>query len=272
MRYIFFALLFCGSLFGKEQVADFLIVGAQKSGTTALQYYLSLHPSIAATDEETHFFDENFNKGLQWYKNHLRKRANKSDLVCDKSPFYLLHPLVPERVYSTYPKMKIIAILRNPIDRAYSQYWHNKRYEKRYNDQREELSFEAAIEAEPRRLKGELERLIKHPNYNSQSFRHHSYLTRGIYADQIKRWFKYFPKEQVLIISSTDLRDHLEQTLRKVCDFLGVEPLRSYKATYVTKHAPYPPMDPKTRKKLIDFYRPHNEELEKLLGVKFNWD
>lgn len=132
---------------------DFIIIGAQRAGTTSLFEYVSHHPCIGCSfGKELHFFDNlkgSFQKGLMWYRAHfpsypymyLAKKVRGRDMITgEASPYYLFHPLAATRIARVLPRVKLIAILRNPVDRAYSHYHHNAKYK------RETLSFEAALE------------------------------------------------------------------------------------------------------------------------------
>lgn len=248
-----------------EWAPDYFIVGAQKSGTTVMEQFIDNHPTISNKWGEIHFFDLKFDKGVEWYKQQFLPRPEPHFLIGDKSPYYLFHPLVPQRIAKLYPKSKIIIVLRNPVDRAYSQYWMNKGYLKFEN-----LSFEDAIEAESNRLKGEKEKIINNPSYNSFEYQNHSYIARGIYVEQIKRWFEFFPRDQILIVDSNHLRNDTQKTMDKIFAFLGV-PSYVPKENYKNEKSNYEPMNAATREKLIKFYQPYNEQLEALLGTKFDW-
>ncbi|MFI5343632.1 MAG: sulfotransferase domain-containing protein [Chlamydiales bacterium] len=243
---------------------NYLLIGAQKSGTTALFQYINMHPLVINKTGEIHFFDNHFNQGLNWYKNHFSKRPSPEYVIGDKSPYYLFHPLAPQRVAATFPNVKIIIILRNPVDRAYSQYWMN------INLKEETLSFEEAIKAEPKRLTGERKKILENPAYNSHRYQFFSYLSRGIYVNQIKRWLSYFPRDQILIISSKDLRDKTDEVMNTVYTFLGLPP--HILKRYINKHTDYPPMDKALREQLKEYFQPYNQELEALLGMQFKWD
>lgn len=258
-------LLLCVTFCQAEEWApDYLIIGAQKGGTTVLHDCIQQHPQVVKKPGEVHFFDVSFAKGPQWYKERFPPRPQPDHLIGDKSPYYLFHPLVPERVHSLYPHVKILIVLRNPVDRAYSHFWMNKRKEGK-----EPLeTFEEAIEAEQMRLAGSEAKIKKHPNFNSKEHRVYSYLARGKYVKQIKRWMEYFPRKQILVISSTDLRNQPAKTMKKVYTFLGLAP---FVPRVRVTHSNYPPMNPETRTRLSNSYRPYNEELEKLLGRQFSW-
>jgi Sulfotransferase domain len=252
--------------FGSDWKPDFLIVGAQKAGTTVLHQLINQHPQVVKKRNEVHFFDANFDRGVEWYQNQFKKRPSSSHLIGDKSPYYIFHPFVPERVYSLYPKVKIIVLLRNPVDRAYSQYWMNIRIGK----EDENVSFEEAIAAEPARIAGEYEKL-RDPSYTGSAYRRYSYLARGVYVDQIKNWLNYFPKEQMLILSSTDLRNSPKEVLKRCFSFLSL-PQHPIILSDPEKHSDYEPMNSKTRKQLAAYFLPYNKALEELLDREFHWD
>jgi hypothetical protein len=244
---------------------DFLIIGAQKAGTTALRKFLNEHPNVVKKTGEEHFFDLHFSNGVDWYQKLFPLRNDTQYIIGDKTPYYIFHPLVPQRVYSLYPDVKIIMILRNPIDRAYSQYWMNIR------SQQEDLSFEEAINAEESRLAGEEELFFKDEYYLSHKHRYFSYLARGAYVTQIKRWLDFFPREQMLILKNEDLKKHPDEVMKSIFAFLG---LSDYHPSLPRedKHSNYKPMSAETRARLVEYFRPYNRQLEELLDIKFDWD
>ena len=135
----------------------------------------------------------------------------------------------------------------------------------------ETLSFEEAIEQEPSRLEGEFEKMQEDGNFYSVKFYRFSYVARGQYADQLERWFKYFPKEQFLIINSDDFYSKTKIIYDQVLNFLGL-PSHNIKEFKQFKSIKYSTMKPETRKKLVEFFKPHNERLYKLLGTNFHWE
>src|SRR5437773_8026085 len=180
---------------------DFLIIGAQKAGTTALYSYLRRHPHVTGPSwKEVSFFDRHYTRGEAWYRgnfpNVIRARGA---LVGEASPSYLFHPLAPERVAALVPDARLITLVRNPVDRALSHYHHEVALG------REPLAFEEAIDAEPERTRGEEERLVGEPGYFSHAWWNYTYLARGRYAEQLERWLALFPPDQVLVLASYDL-------------------------------------------------------------------
>jgi Sulfotransferase domain len=255
---------------------DFIIIGAQKGGTTSLYHYLAQHPSVApALKKEVHFFDSNFSKGLRWYRaqfsssfyRYYAKNVWRRDLITgEASPYYILHPQTPKRVFETVPEAKLIVLLRSPVDRAYSHYQHNVR------KRREPLSFEEAIKAEPDRLRGECEKMLADENYVSFNHSKYSYLARGIYLDQLKMWLNFFPREQLLVLKSEDFFANPAVIYRQVLEFLNLPDweLKTYETYFAGCYRTT--MAPSTRKYLVDYFAPHNQRLYQYLGMDWGWD
>ena len=255
-----------------RMLPDFLIIGGRKCGSTSLYNYLIQHPCVASPlRKEMHFFSTKFHKNLAWYKANFpstrykscsNKNQKKNFITCDASAEYLSYPNVAERVHQIIPKVKLIAILRNPIERAFSDW--------KYAAKEETLSFEEAIKNEKARLAVEKEKILEDPHYITHWAQ--AYTTQGIYIDQLKRWFELFPKKQILILKSEDFFSNTESILKEVCQFLNLESfkLREYKPYNFTN--PSITMDTKTRNKLKEFFKPHNERLYEFLDRRFDWD
>lgn len=241
-----------------RQPPDFIIIGTQRGGTTSLYRYLTGHPEIGgAFRKEVHYFDRYYAKGLDWYLGHFPKRG-EFPIVGEASPYYLFHPDAPERVREVVPHAKLIVLLRNPVDRAYSQY-HMK-----VARGLETLPFADAIDREPERLAASDDPL-------GPAWRHHSYLARGVYGDQLRRWMAVFPREQLLIVKSEEFYAEPERILHHTQAFLGVR-AHSPEAFKVFHEADYPPLDPAVRRRLRAYFSPLNRQLYDLLGVDFGWE
>jgi len=245
----------------------FLVIGAQKAGTTALYAYLRQHPAITGPSwKEVSFFDRHYARGEAWYRgnfpNSLRARG---DLVGEASPSYLFHPLAPERVTGLVPDAKLIALVRNPVDRAYSHYQHEVALD------REPLSFEDALAAEEERLRGEEDHMLADPAYFSHAWWNYTYRARGLYADQLERWLAVFPREQLLIVPTDDLAADPGATYARVLEFLGAVPHRlgSYPRVFERQ---YEPMAPETRAKLAGEFVEPNRRLYELIGRNLAWE
>lgn len=180
---------------GLRPPPEFLIIGAQRCGTTSLYNYLAQHPNVLPPlVKEIHFFDENWERGLDWYLAHFPVRRNVNRYrTLEATPYYLFDPAVPARVRDTLPNARFIVLLRNPVARAISQYHHEKKYG------REKLSFSDALRAEMDRL------TVSDPVQRAHNLKRHSYLTRGLYRAQVERWLNTFPRERFFFLKSEDL-------------------------------------------------------------------
>jgi hypothetical protein len=244
---------------------EFLIVGAQRAGTSALYTYLRQHPGIGGPPwKEVNFFDVRYGRGASWYRGHFPvRRPGRELLVGEASPSYLFHPYAPERVAGLVPEARVIALVRNPVDRALSHYHHE------VDLGREPLSFEEALEREEERLEGEWERLAD-PSYFSHAWWNHTYFSRGLYAEQLERWFAALPREQVLVLVSEELFADPRATFARVLEFLGAAPyeLDSYPPVFSRE---YGEMRPETRRALEERYTEPNRRLAELLGRQLPW-
>ncbi len=249
-----------------RSLPDFLIIGAKKCGTTALYSYLTQHPGIApAMKKEIYFFNAYYQRGALWYRSHFPTRSAKGSMLTgEATPDYLFHPHCAERIQRTVPQIKLLSILRNPVDRAYSFYNHNLRAGL------ETLSFEAAIEKEEERLEGESQKVDAEGDYFSFDFMHHSYLRRGIYVDQLKQWEQHFPKTQMCVVRTEGLYEAPKQTLEKAFHFLGLD-YHAPKEFRKLNAAPYPDMEPSARARLERYFEPHNARLQEYLGQDMGW-
>src|SRR5919108_746727 len=243
---------------------DFLVIGAQKAGTTALYAYLRWHPGITGPAwKEVSFFDRHWWRGEGWYRGQFPLRAG-GRLVGEASPSYLFHPLAPERVWALLPNVKLVALLRDPVARAYSHYQHEVALG------REPLSFEDALAAEEERLRGEIERMLADPAYFSHAWWNYTYVARGRYAEQIERWYAAFPRERLLVLFTEELAGEPGATYRRVLEFLGIgaHELRLYPRIFERE---YEPMRPETRAQLERTFADANRRLEALLGSALPW-
>lgn len=275
-RHLFSARRWYGLLTAEERrLPDFLIAGAQKSGTTSLYAYLSEHPQVAAPmTKELSFFDNHFDRGLHWYRSHFPLlEAHLPDvyprlpsLSGESTAYYLCHPHAARRIADTLPRVKIILLLRNPVDRAFSHYQLNLRRGK------ERLSFEAAIAAEATRLSGERNRMLRCQHYHSFAHEKYSYLARGRYAEQITIWQEHFSPRQLLVIESGEFFRSTGPVFDRVLDFLDLPRWRPAKFGNRFPGNYLDSMDPATRDRLIDYFAPHNERLYALLSRRFDWD
>jgi Sulfotransferase domain len=260
---------------GLRLLPSYLIIGAQRAGTTSLHRYLVQHPAVRTMlrTKGVHFFDTNYGRGISWYASrfptrlsgwYLRRRHGTELVTGEASPYYVFHPQVPRRVAEHLPGVKLILLLRDPVRRAYSHYQHE------VARGFETLSFEEAIDAEPARLAGEHQRLLAEPLYNSHAHQHHSYLARGRYAEQLAAWRSLFPDEQLLVLSSERFFREPDRTFRRVLDFLELPAFTP--AAYEQHNAhDYPQMGEAVRARLADHYREPNRRLYETLGEELGW-
>lgn len=266
---------------------NFIIGGAQKAGTTSLHWRLKSHPDVFIPErpQEIHYFDDerNFAHGIGWYEQLFAGWAGQP-CVGQTSPRYLYDPEAAGRLHAALPEVRLLFTLRNPIDRAYSQYWHSVK------QGYETLSFEDALEREPERIASSVE-----------ARRDFSYADRGRYAEQLARYFELFSRAQILVLVGGESAEALDA---RCSAFLSIDatrfPARSTSAREknaarlprlpsvqrVTRHlrertpravavvdrlnlrtAPYPPMSESTRARLAERFSPEIDALEELLGI-----
>jgi len=250
---------------------SFVIIGAQKAGTSSLYTYLARHPAIGASHKkEIQYFSYRYGRPELWYRAHFPRRSTLAALpgggiTGEASPYYLFHPHAAQRVHDALPQAKIIALLRDPVARAYSNYNHHVR------SGWEPLSFEDAIDAEVERLAGERERMLADPSYYSHDFRIHSYLARGRYLEQLEPWQDLFPGGQLLVLRAEDLFTEPERLYLEVLDFLGLE--RWSPGDFTAQNiGRYKGLSDATRGRLKDYFRPYNHALYERLGRDMGWD
>jgi len=237
---------------------DFVVAGAQRSGTTALDLYLREHPGVAMpwTGKELHFFDhdEHFaTEPVPYAAYHANFRAAKpGQLRGEATPSYMYWQPAPERIARYNPALKIIVVLRNPITRAYS-HWNKERQQGR-----ETLSFLEALQAEPERVRAAWPSQLKAV----------SYAARGYYSRQLVRLWQHFPVDQTLILQSTALRSDPAGTLARIAAFLGLVPFPPVKPKMANARHYSKPMLPHEWAHVAALFEDEIRELERLLG----WD
>lgn len=252
--------------YARYREPSFLIIGAQKCGTTSLYYNLLKHPNIShAGKKEIHFFDEHYEKGLDWYRSFFPPVGLFEGMITgEASPRYFFLPHVPGRVRETFPGIKLILLLRNPVDRAYSQYQHN------FRNHGLAEPFERALITAGKLDKERTGLPLSDPAF-SKKYRRFSFLARGLYIRQVEHWLRYFPMEQFLVLKSEDFFSSPAKTMGSVFAFLGLKPFTIDEFARKNSYD-YPPMNPVTRTELNDYFRPFNRRLYNFLGVDYNWE
>jgi len=253
----------------KRALPGFLIVGAQKSGTSSMFRLLEMHPQVyGSLKKEVHFFDRNYGKGINWYKSHfpMKKKIKKGCVTGEASPCYLMFPHAAERISQLLPNVKLIILLRNPVERAISQYFHE------VSGGRESLSMEEAFKAEDDRIRPELKRLHEDKTYHSTIYRDYSYKKRGVYIDQIRQYLQFFNREQLCIIKSEEYFENPNHIVKKAYAFLGVDDSFTPRASKPKKIRDYSGRQfEAVRKDLQEYFAPQNKKLYEILGENFNW-
>ncbi|ACK73096.1 sulfotransferase [Gloeothece citriformis PCC 7424] len=256
---------------------DFLIIGAQKAATTSLYNYLVQHPQIypRKSFKEVRYFDrtEHYSKGYSWYLGNFPfKFETGNRLNCDASPNYLYYEDVPRLIQQDLGEVKMIAILREPVSRAYSawQMFHSfanidNDHLRRFYDPR---NFDEAI----------AEEFDPNFDYRKYPFRY-DYVGRGRYIDQLENYYKYFKKENLLILTTDQLNKDLGATLNYICEFLNIDYFpkdillkleeKIYnKGKYKEDKKS---TDSETLEMLKEYFIPFNQKLYDLLGCRYNW-
>ncbi len=219
------------------------------------------HPDIYLPESkrpEPHFFlkDDEYSKGLEYYYGKYFFPWSGERAIGEASTSYIYQSYVPERIYTHLPGVKLIAILRNPVDRAYSNYWIT------VQNNLEKLSFEDAVQKEKERIAAPGSPLLK-------EIQPYAYIDRGYYYRQLRRYLKFFGREQLLILLFDDLQTMPGKVMKEVFHFLDVDQgfVPEVLGKVANKLHVYPkPMNPETRKHLINLFKEDNEKLSGLIG------
>ncbi|MBR7743684.1 sulfotransferase [Phycicoccus sp. BSK3Z-2] len=246
---------------------DFLVVGAQRAGTTSLFRTLSEHPDIArpTASKGIGYFDLNHHRGRRWYLGHFPLRLGRAgQSTFESSGYYAFHPLAAARIAEDLPDVKVILVVRNPVDRAHSAHRHE------LARGFETLQFEEALEAEESRLDGEVERILEDPRYESFSHRHHAYLGRGRYAEQVERLVRELGRERVHVVDADRMFVDPEAELTGLFAWLGLagwlpDGFRRENAR------PRAAMDVDLRARLERYFEPSDRALAAHLGRPPSW-
>ena len=258
-----------------RMLPGFLIVGAQRCGTTSMYRTLSQHPAIlkAVLHKGVHYFDTGYDHGLAWYQGHfplraraaaVRRATGETPLTFESSPYYLFHPLAAARIHRDLPGVKLLILVRDPIERAYSAHAHElaRGYETE--------PFERALDLEDHRLAGQAEKIISDPGYHSHSHQHHAYRARGRYAEQLERLEGLFGRDRMHVVDSGLFFDDPEWVYDHVLTFLG---LHGHGYPVFERHnaRPRSPMPEALRASLADYFAAWDEKLTGWLGHPPSW-
>ena len=239
------------------RMPDFLGLGTQKGGTTTLHTLLAADPRFELPAcKEVHYFDLRHHEPIEWYAAHFA-HTKPGQLCGEISPYYLFHPDVPSRIQALLPRVKLIVLLRDPVERALSQVFHAKRRGF------ESLEVADALDAEQARL----------ATGDPYSLQKHSYVSRSRYIEQLDRYTALFPETQLLVLRSEDLFEQPNAAWKQLMDFLGVAvtqlPLALPSANAGVGEATS--LDPSIRVRLRKELEPTARAVKQRYGFGWSW-
>ena len=258
-----------------RMLPSFLVVGAQRSGTTSMYRALSQHPAVlkAVLHKGVHYFDVHYDEPFAWYRSHfplqlsaarVRRRTGVPAQTFESSPYYMFHPLAPERIERDLPGVKLLVLLRDPVERAFSAHAHElaRGFETE--------PFERALELEESRLHGEYERLLADPGYLSHHHQHNGYVARGHYIDYLEPLAERFGRERLHVVDSHDFFTRPEPVYDAVLDFLEL-PRAEYPAFDQHNARPRSSMPEHLEQRLRAHFAPYDERLADWWGQTPSW-
>ncbi len=250
----------------RHPLPDFLVIGAQRCGTTSLYRDLVRHPQVRAPlGKELHYFSLRHRRPLGWYRTCFPDLA-EGEQTFEATPYYLFHPSVPARVAATLPDAKFVAVLRDPVERAFSHYLHTRR------TGHEPLSLESALAAEPERME-RATRVGVDTRRGHTLLRSYSYVSRGRYAEQLRRWYEHVPPDRVLLLRTEELAADPAREFERITAFLGLTPWAPADFAHHTRRREATRADlPQTvRERLRAELEPDVEDLLDLAGWDKGW-
>ena len=251
---------------------DFLVIGAKRAGSTTLFRGLvdsgGIAPMVPARERRkgVYFFDVHHANGGRWYLGHMPLRANLAGRsLGEASPYYLSHPLAAARAAALIPNAKIVAVLRDPIERAHSHYRERCKQGVEYLP-----TFDDAIEAESERLEGEVDAMLADPTYVSWNHLNFGYLAQSRYASSMRRWFDAFDRDQILVLRAEDLYRDPARVVNEVRSFIGLETTPPMDVAHHNKLEPGR-MSEATVAYLKSRLVPEVRQLQELVGRDMGW-
>jgi hypothetical protein len=251
---------------------SFIILGAQRAGTTTLYRVLSEHPALArpTVSKGIGYFDVNYGKGPRWYRGNFplarmaRRRHGPDATTFESSGYYLFHPLAAARIAHDLPDVRVVVMVREPVERAYSAHRHE------LNRGFETEEFEAAVDLEEQRTSGEAERMIADPSYVSFDHRHHSYLARSRYSEQIDRYIDVLGRDRVYVVDADVFFADPAGEFERLRSWLGLPEWRPTKVEQWNAQ-PRTPMRPELRERLERYFEPYDARLAEQMGRAPSW-
>jgi hypothetical protein len=250
---------------------DFLVIGAQRSGTTTLFRVLSQHPQLLrpTVSKGVGYFDTEYHRGRRWYTAHFPLRLTArlhgpGTQVFESSGYYAFHPLAARRIAADLPGVKVVMMVRDPVERAYSA--HSHELARGFETE----GFEAAVRLEPQRTAGEAERLARDEGYSSHTHRHHAYLARGRYAEQLERFGDHLGRDRVYVMDAHRFFAEPADEVGRLLDWLGLP--RVVPADVGRENArARTPMPEALRTRLREYFEPYDAALADWLGGPPSW-
>jgi len=246
---------------------DFYVLGGMKCGTTSLFNYLSQRPDILLPEEkELHYYDIHRYQGqtlAEYLERFPRKQGRQ--ITGEATPFYLTHPHCPEWIHADFPQAKFIVMMRNPVDRFWSQFNQMIRY-RHYSGSAQE-----AIAAEKSRGQDLWQALLADPELPVDELKMCSLLRRGCYADQLENWLKWFDRDRFLLLFTEDLLRDRGNVVNQALAFLGFDKGADLRLDKLHHTQDYSHMTDSLRLELEDFYAPHNRRLADLMQISLPW-
>jgi Sulfotransferase domain len=250
-----------------RMLPSFLIVGAQRCGTTSLFKALIQHPAVRRPfgRKGIHYFDVGYHHGLGWYRSHFPLSLPGSRTITgESSPYYMFHPLAPQRIARDLPGVRLIVALRDPVERAYSAHAHE------FARGFETEPFERALELEAERLAGEERRLRGDDHAQSHSYQHQAYLTRGHYIDQLQQLDMLIGRDSIHVVDSASFFADPAPTFGALISFLGLAPAAAIRfEQHNARHRA--DMPSALRARLDEHFAPYDERLADWLGHAPSW-
>jgi hypothetical protein len=263
---------------GGRVLPSFLICGGQRCGTTSLYRALAQHPAVlkAVLHKGVHYFDIGYRHGPRWYRAHfpLRRTADRVSerlggvpvQVFESSPYYMYHPQAADRLAADLPEVRLLVLIRDPVERAYSHHAHEvaRGFE-------HEPDFARALALEPARLRGQTELLTRDPGAYSFAHQHHAYRARGEYVRYLSRLAEAVGRDRLHVVDSEDFFTDPKPAYDAVLDFLelpglGYPTFERHNARPRKKR-----MDPGLRRELAEHYTPFDDRLAQWLGREPAW-
>ena len=265
----------------QRMLPSFLICGGQRCGTTSMYRALAAHPAVlkAVLHKGVHYFDVGYDRGLRWYRAHFptyRQAARiERDLgvpvqTFESSPYYMYHPHAMERIATDLPSVKLVVLVRDPVERAYSQHAHEvaRGFETEHD-------FAAALALEPERLDGVTEKMLSEPGHYNFSHQHHAYRARGEYVRYLRRMAEHVGRESIHVVDSHEFFTNPEPVYDAVLDFLGLpkptEVGAAYPAFEQHNARPRVPLPDDLRDELTNHFAPYDDQLAEWLGRTPSW-